>query len=198
MAQVGAARASLKKGDLVKARIYAKSVLNTYERLAYYSANSVRQNNSLQLAVRTSQPWLAMHPTFQGLNDARVPKPATTPPSLNAHPIFPPLQPSMYGGWTGAPPAQPIEVATHIRFASGLEARYIGVEADGPTAAMLAFVNGRRAVAGKPPVNLSGSALVAEFRTQRAIDFYLTGQRLVTSGVIWRRAQIYSPPGSSR
>ena len=43
---------------------------------------------------------------------------------------------------------------------------------------MLSFVNGRRAVGGKPPVNLSGSALVTEFRTQRAIDFYLTGQRL--------------------
>ena len=49
---------------------------------------------------------------------------------------------------------------------------------DGPNAAMLTFVNARRAVAGKPPVNLSGAALQAEFRTQRALDFYLTGQRL--------------------
>ena len=32
--------------------------------------------------------------------------------------------------------------------------------------------------AGKPPVNLDGATLVAEFRMQRAIDFYLTGQRL--------------------
>ena len=178
MAQVGAARASLKRGDRDKARIYAKPVLNSYERLAYYSANSVRENNSVQLAVRAVQPWLGMHPTFHGLNDVRVPQPAVTRPSLNSHPIFPPLKPSMYSGWTGTPPAQPIEVTTHIRFASGLEARYIGVEADGSIAAMLTFVNGRRAVGGKPPVNLSGSALVAELRTQRAIDFYLTGQRL--------------------
>ena len=32
-------------------------------------------------------------------------------------------------------------------------------------------------VAGKPQVNLSGSALLTEFRVQRALDFYLTGQR---------------------
>jgi hypothetical protein len=43
---------------------------------------------------------------------------------------------------------------------------------------MLDFVNARRAAAGKPPVALSGSALLAEFRMQRALDFYLTGQRL--------------------
>jgi hypothetical protein len=62
--------------------------------------------------------------------------------------------------------------------ASGLEARYIGLEADGPSGAMLTFVNGRRAVAGKAAVTLSGAALMAELRAQRAIDFYLTGQRL--------------------
>jgi len=178
MAQVGAARASLKKGDSVRARAYAALVPDTYERLAYYSANSVRENNSVELAVRAVSPWLGMHPAFQGLNDARVPQPTVARPSLGSNPIFPPLKPSMYSGWTGTGPPQTIEVATHIRFASGLEARYIVVEADGPTAAMLSFVNARRAVAGKPQVNLSGSALLAEFRVQRALDFYLTGQRL--------------------
>ena len=84
----------------------------------------------------------------------------------------------MYSGWTGTGSPQTIEVATHIRFASGLEARYIRVEADGPTPAMLTFVNARRSVARKPQVNLSGSALLTEFRLQRALDFYLAGQRL--------------------
>jgi hypothetical protein len=178
LAQVGAARASLKRGELARARSYAASVPDTYERWAYYSANSARESNALQIAVRTVQPWLGMHPTFQGLDDVRVPQPRTPRPSLNANPILPPLRPSMYGGWTGTGPAQPIEAATHIRFASGLEARYVGVEADGTGAGMLAFVNARRAVAGKPPVAVSGSALLAEFRVQRALDFYLTGQRL--------------------
>jgi hypothetical protein len=178
MAQVGAARASLKRGDLARARAYAAPVPDAYERWAYYSANSVRENNPVQLAVRAVSPWLGMHPTFQGLGDARVPQPTAPRPSLGSNPIYPPLKPSMYGGWAVAGPAQSIEVATPIRFASGLEARYMGVEADGPNAAMLAFVNARRATAGKAPVNLSGSALLAEFRVQRALDFYLTGQRL--------------------
>ena len=177
MAQVGAARASLKKGDMAKARAYAALVPDTYERLAYYSANSARENNSVRLAVAVL-PWLGMHPTFQGLNDARVPQPTVARRSLGSNPIFPPLKPSMYSGWTGIGAPQTIEFTTHIRFASGLEAQYIRVEADGQNAGMLSFVNARRAVAVKPPVNLSGAALLTEFRTQRALDFYLTGQRL--------------------
>ncbi len=118
-----------------------------------------------------------MHPAFQGRNDVRAPQPASPRPSQNSHAISP-LKPSSYSGWTGIPPAQTIEITTHIRFASGVEARYIVIEADGPNAAMLSFVNARRAVAGKPPLNLTGSDLLAEFRMERGLDFYLTGQRL--------------------
>ncbi len=178
LAQVGAARASLKRGDLAKARAYAAVVPDGYERWAYYSANSVRENNPVQVPTRTSQPFLGIHPVFQGLSDVRIPQPTAVRQSLNGNPILPPLKPSMYSGWSATGPAQPVEVATHIRFASGLEARYIGVEADGADAAMLTFVNARRTVGGKPPVSLSGPALLSEFRRQRAIDFYLTGQRL--------------------
>jgi hypothetical protein len=178
LAYVGAARASIKKGDLVRARTYASLVTDpTYERWAYYSSNSVRENNAFQIGVRAALPFLGMQPAFQNLNDLRVPQPATPRSSLRSNPIFPPLRPSMFSGWSPTSRA-PIEVSTHIRFASGLEARYIGVEADGPGAAMLTFVNARRAVGGKAPVDLTGQALLAEFRTQRALDFYLTGQRL--------------------
>lgn len=177
-AQLGAARASLKKGDRDRARAYAENVRDTFERWAYYSANSPRENNALEIAVRPAAGvWLGMHPRFQGLNDARVSQPNTTRSSLASNPIFTPLKPSMYSGWTASTSA-PIEMSTHIKFASGLEARYIVVEADGPNAAMLTFVNARRAVGGKAPVDLSDSALIAEFRVQRARDFYLTGQRL--------------------
>jgi starch-binding outer membrane protein, SusD/RagB family len=178
LAQVGAARASLKKGDLAKARAYALAVPDDYERLAYYSANSARENNAIPIAVRQAQPWLGMQSRFRGLNDARVPQPPAPRVSLAGNSILPPLKPSMYGGWTGKLPGQSVDVASSVRFASSLEARYILTEVDGPGAAMLTFVNGRRAFAGKPPVNLDGPALVAEFRMQRAFDFYLTGQRL--------------------
>ncbi len=178
LARVGAARASLKRGDLGKARAYAALVPESYERWAYYSANSPRENNALLVATRASQPYLGIHPVFQGLSDVRIPQPTAARQSLNGNPILPPLKPSMYSGWSATGPAQPVEVSTHIRFASGLEARYIGVEADGANAAMLTFVNARRSVGGKPPVTLSGPALLSEFRRQRGIDFYLTGQRL--------------------
>lgn len=177
LAQLGAARASLKKGDLAKARAYAASVGDNYEHWAYYSANSVPQNNGIQMGARPSLPFLGMHPAFQGLNDPRVPQPSVARPSLNAHAIFPPMRPSMFSGWSATTPL-PIEVSTSIRFASGLEAQYIRLEADGPSSAMLVFVNARRAVGGNAPVNLSGAALVTEFRVQRGRDFYLTGQRL--------------------
>jgi hypothetical protein len=178
LARVGAARASLKKGDLVKARAYADGVPEGYERFAYYSANSVRENNALQFGVKTGGVFLGMSPGFQGLGDVRVPQSATRSFSLGNDSIYPPLKPSMYAGWSAAGAAQPITVGTHMRFATGLEARYISVESNGPTPAMLAFVNARRAIGAKPPVSLTGSALLAEFRTQRALDFYLTGQRL--------------------
>ena len=96
MARVGAARASLRKGARVAARAYADPVPPTYGRWAYYSANSARENNAIFLSVRTTgtPPWFAMHPTFQGLDDARVPQPKASRLSIASHPIFPPLKPS--------------------------------------------------------------------------------------------------------
>ena len=178
LAQVGAARAALGKGDMASARAYAAPVPESYQRWAWYSANSFRENNFLHVAARLDRPWLGVHPGFQALVDARIPKPAAPVPSLASHSILPPLRPSMYGGWSAAAPGTPIEVGDDIRFASGLEARYIVVEAGGPGGAMLDFVNARRSAGGKAPVSLSGSALVTELRVQRAIDFYLTGRRL--------------------
>ena len=177
MARVGAARASLKMGDLVKARGYAVQVPAAYEKLVYYSANSVRENNIVNSAVRATGAWLSISPAFQGLADTRVPQPAAVRTGLNSNPIWVPSRPSQYSGWLATGAAQTIDITSNIRFASGLEAAYIVAEADGPTAAMLTFVNARRAVVAKPAVNLTGAALTAEFRLQRAIDFYLTGQR---------------------
>jgi hypothetical protein len=129
-------------------------------------------------STRPVQPFAGMYPLYLGLGDVRIPQPEKSRPSLAGRSIFPPLKPSMYSGWNGTGAAQAIEAATHIRFASGLEARYIGVEVDGATPGMLSFVNARRAAGGKAPVDLAGPALITEFRRQRAIDFYLTGQRL--------------------
>jgi hypothetical protein len=178
MSRVGAARAALKMNDLPKAKTYAALVPDTYEKLAYYSANSVRENNIVNSAVRVTGAWLSMTPVFQGLNDLRLPQPTASRAGLNSNPIWVPFRPSQYSGWSATNPTQIIDITSNIRMASGLEAKYDVIEADGANAAMLSFVNSRRAVGGKAPVNLSGAELVAEFRWQRAYDFYLTGQRL--------------------
>ena len=178
MARVGAARASLKMGDLAKARSYAVLVPAVYEKVAYYSANSVRENDIINSGIRTSGAWMSMTPAFQGLNDVRAPQSPASRLGLNSNPIWLPLRPSQYSGWLATGAAQTIDITSNIRFASALEARYIETEVDGANAAMLTFVNARRAIGGKAAVVLAGPALLAEFRAQRAIDFYLTGQRL--------------------
>jgi hypothetical protein len=86
----------------------------------------------------------------------------------------------MYSGWTGTSAVLEnlVITDTDVKFATGLEARYVVAEVAGPIASTLAFVNERRAVGGQAAVTLAGNELMAEFRTQRALDFYLTGQRL--------------------
>lgn len=179
MARVGAARAALKLGDGAKARGYASQVPANYEKWAWYSANSVRENNIFNVPAGVSGAWQSMGPYFQALNDPRAPKTtSTTIRGLNSNPIFPAQRPYMYSGWSASIPDNRILIDTDVKFATGLEARYVVAEVDGPTAATLAFVNERRAVGGKPAVNLTGNDLMAELRVNRALDFYLTGQRL--------------------
>ncbi len=179
MARVGAARASLKLGDAAGASAYAALVPPGYEKYVWYSANSVRENNIFQVPAGTSGSWLSMGPTFQAFADPRTPMTTLTNiRGLNSNPIFPPQKPFMYQGWSADAVDDQIANGTSVRFATGLEAQYVVAEVQGPTAATLAFVNERRAVGGKDPVDLSGDALMAELRWQRSIDLYLTGQRL--------------------
>ena len=179
LSRVGAARALLKLGDGAKAVTFASQVPATYEKLAYFSANSVRENNILNVPAGVSGAWLSMGPSFLALADARAPRTTlTTLRGLNSNPIVPPQKPFMYAGWSATAVNDRIVPNTHIKFATGLEAQYIVAEVQGPTPATLTFVNQRRAVAGKAAVNLTGNELMAELRTQRSLDFYLTGQRL--------------------
>lgn len=71
---------------------------------------------------------------------------------------------------------------TRVLLADYVEAQHHLMEASlrsgGSEAAVLAFVNARRAVGNQAPVNLSGAALFAELRTQRSRDFYQGGFRL--------------------
>ena len=106
-----------------------------------------------------------------GLADPRAPQPTASRAGLNSNPIWVPFRPSQYSGWVATGTPQTIDITSNIRFASGLEARYIQTEADGPTAGMLTFVNARRAVGGKAAVNVTGAALLTEFR-RTGVGFY--------------------------
>ena len=181
MARVGAARAALKLGDGAKAVTYASQVPANYEKWLWYSSNSVRENNIINVPAGVSGLWMGMGPAFQALADPRAPKTSRTDlRGLNSNPLFPPQRPYMYSGWVGTSAVLQNLIATDtdVKFATGLEARYIIAEVNGPVASTLAFVNERRAVGGKPAVSLTANELMAELRTQRALDFYLTGQRL--------------------
>lgn len=71
-----------------------------------------------------------------------------------------------------------------IRLASGLEAQYIGAEADlhssGSTTAALAVINARRAVGGQGAYAGATDTLsvITELLNQRARDFWLEGKKL--------------------
>lgn len=65
------------------------------------------------------------------------------------------------------------------RIASGLEADYIEIEANKNPAAMLAFINARRAVGGQAPISTTNvTELMRELMQQKARDFWLEGKRL--------------------
>jgi hypothetical protein len=66
------------------------------------------------------------------------------------------------------------------RLASGLEAQYIKVEADGNATAMLAFINQRRAVGNQAPLAATTdmNVLLRELMEQKTRDFWLEGKRL--------------------
>lgn len=88
-------------------------------------------------------------------------------------------------GCTGTNPADMwliAEYGTDILMADYLEARHHYYEAlsmqGGNEAAVLAFVNARRAVGNQAPVALAGQALRTELRNQRARDLFMGGFRL--------------------
>ncbi|TVQ16004.1 MAG: hypothetical protein EA364_00740 [Balneolaceae bacterium] len=177
MARVGIARANLQLGNMTQAASFASQVPADFEAWVYRSSNSSRETNINAAQWISSDPWMGIDPKFLNLNDPRVRHPATPSFGLNANEVYLPYRPRSYQGWNAETP-QTIDLNTGYLFSSGLEARYIAAEANGPTGTTLTLVNERRAVGGQAAVNLTGDALMAELRNQKARDFFLTVQRL--------------------
>lgn len=180
LARVGAARASLQLGDKAAALQYASQVPADFELYVAHSSNSGREENPFWGATHGSNQNLGVGEPFLNLNDPRVRHTARGILGHNRSTIlFRPYQPPSFDGWTPADTVE-FEKDTDVRFSSGLEARYIIAEAEGPTAATLAFVNERRAVGNQPPLpsTASPAEIMAALREQRSRDFYLDGHRV--------------------
>lgn len=172
-ALVGAARAALNRNDKAAAIAFATQVPATFDFRAYYHDNTTGQQTRIfdRLGGTAANSSLANTPFLAMAGDPRVPR--TTTGVLNR-----PLSPPSYSSWNNTVAGVTFQAVTTVRIASGLEARYIIAEAQGPTAATLTFVNERRAAGLQSSVTLTGDALMAELRDQRSRDFYLDNHRL--------------------
>jgi hypothetical protein len=173
-ALVGAARASLDKNDKAKALTYAQQVPATFDFRAYYSNNTTAQSNRTWDRLTNGKNANLLNTPFAAMaGDPRVPRIGGTTANAGT-----PLSPSSYSTFNNTVAGADFAATSSMRIASGLEARYIIAEANGPTAATLAFVNERRAAGLQAPTAATGDALMAELRDHRSRDFYLDGHRL--------------------
>jgi hypothetical protein len=177
LARVGAARASLGKNDKTAATNFAAQVPANFEYHLWYSANTAAENHRTfnRIGLTSTNGWLRNTPFEAMLGDPRVPRVLASTSTARAGVQLSTL---MYSTYSGTVAGAPFLADMSHKLATGLEARYIVAEVAGPVASTLAFVNERRAVGLQAPVDLTGAALMAELRDQRARDFYLAGQRL--------------------
>jgi hypothetical protein len=173
-ALVGAARAALNRNDKAAAIAFAQQVPADFVFYSYYSDNTTGQRNRTYERLDLGKNANMLNTPFAAMTtDPRVPRVAGTTGNGGT-----PLAPESYSAWSNTVAGARFTALMSVRVASGLEARYIIAEAQGPTAATLALVNERRAVGLQAPVTLAGDALMAELRDQRSRDFYLDNHRL--------------------
>lgn len=176
-ALVGAARAALNRNEKAAAITFATQVPAAFVFNAYYNdatANTAGQRNRVYERLTIGSNATLLNTPFAAMaTDPRVPRIAGTTGRGGI-----PLAPSSYSVYSGTVAGAAFAPIMAVRIASGLEARYIVAEAQGPTAATLVFVNERRAAGGQTAVVLTGDALMAELRDQRSRDFYLDNHRL--------------------
>lgn len=178
LARVGAARASLNLGDKAGAIAYASAVPAGFVVYANYitSGNTALQN-SLWPRVNGQNKQLGVHPLMQGLNDPRVRYVTKAVLGHNQLTLLNvPYSPRSFTTFTYRD-STPIQANSSIDIASGLEARYIRAEAEGPTATTIALVNERRALGTEPPLSPTDDVMAA-LREEKRRDFFLSGRRL--------------------
>jgi hypothetical protein len=182
LARVGIARALLNLNRKAEAITYASQVPANFVAIVPHNEVDASLNNLFYDATTGSFQNIGVDERFRSYNDPRVPFAASSTLGHNQlTPLHTPGVPQMYGGHQPGVVAPFTKSSAHV-FASGLEARHIVAEAQGPTAPTIAFINQRR-LAGNPaatplPADASAADIMAELRKQKGLDFYLSGTRL--------------------
>jgi len=191
LARVGMARAYLDLGDKTNAVRVASEVPANFEFRTFYSETKEDLENVFYSSTTGANQNLGVDAPFRNLNDRRVRHTATARTGHNgATPLFRPYQAPSFSGWSASGDTVNFQKTTSIRFSSGLEARYIVAEAGGMSdAALLAFLNERRAVGGQAALTALPATPLTEIRDQRRRDFFLDGHRL---GDLRRYKKLYS------
>ncbi|MDH3457227.1 MAG: hypothetical protein OER90_10340 [Gemmatimonadota bacterium] len=203
LARTGLARTYLNVADFANTIAQAQQVTPGFTYWVDYSDANTDLWNNLFNEVTGSNHTIGVHPAFlngtfgaQGLvatqTDPRIQHTSTYTTGHDASTrLYKPYQGRRYSGYTGATIASGavegtdvilFETNTDVMLADYNEAQHHMYEAmlrsGGAEAPVLQFVNDRRAVGNEAPVTLSGAALAAELRRQRARDTFMAGIRL--------------------
>jgi hypothetical protein len=170
-ALVGIARAHLQNGRKPQASTIAGQVPAAFVMNALHMDDPANRGlGNTVWSFSESRISLVVPPEFQAMADAGDPRISWVDMGRPAQDgVLRFIRQNKYKGW-----------ADPERLASGLEAQYIKVEADGNPAAMLAFINERRAVGRQTPMEATTdmNALMRELMEQKTRDFWLEGKRV--------------------
>jgi hypothetical protein len=184
---VGAARASLDLWGMtnsdayrLKAIAYAAAVPAGFLFYAYYSDQADELNNFVWSRLTNTISASVTNTPFEALRglDPRIPIPTTQETAVGGLKVYVPNSPTAYTSYSAAQPGAEFGRGSWIRMASGLEARYIRAEAEGPTADNIAFIESRRLLAPTGTAETTAANFLANLRDQRRRDFYLDAHRL--------------------
>ncbi|MCJ7628637.1 MAG: hypothetical protein MUO50_09640 [Longimicrobiales bacterium] len=188
-AQVHIARAHLQAGRRSEASAAAAGVPADFVFEIWHLDDSSNRNLGNNVwSFSENRISLVTPPEFRAMADAGDPRIAYTDMGRVAQDGFLTFfRQGKYQGW-----------ADFERWASGLEARYIKVEADQNAAAMLAFINERRAVGNQgdfTPTTDMG-LLMTELLEQKTRDFWLEStQRMADFRRVPQYMSYIIPPG---
>lgn len=170
-ALVGLARTHLTAGRRAEAATAADAVPANFEMLLHNiddAANRARLGNKLWEAT-VDRAAAVVPPVYRAMSDAGDPRIRYRDRGVNAYDGFLRFySQEKFTSW-----------AAPYRLASGLEARYLAVEARANAGEMLAFVNERRAAGNQTPL-AGGTAveLLPALMDQKSRDFWLEGKRM--------------------